>query len=54
MATKKTTSSWSDVKPNAGLGRAGLVGLVQEMYAANKDNKAFLHTRFYLDENPSI
>jgi hypothetical protein len=53
MATKKITPSWSDVKPKlADLDRAGLMGLVQELYAANKDNKAFLHTRFCLGDDP--
>ena len=50
MATKKTTKStpgWSDVKTQlADVDRAGLLGLVQDLYAASKDNKAFLHARF--------
>ena len=48
MATKKTTKgtketpSWSDVKAQlAGFDRAGLLGLVQDLYAASKDNKFF-------------
>ncbi|MBL8529943.1 MAG: hypothetical protein JNL68_19895 [Burkholderiales bacterium] len=28
--------------------RAGLIGLVQDLYAAGKDNQAFLHARFGL------
>jgi hypothetical protein len=49
MATKKGTPSWSDLKSKlADLDRAGLVGLVQDIYAANKDNQAFLHARFGL------
>ncbi|MGB9578479.1 MAG: hypothetical protein ACPL3S_04340, partial [Halothiobacillaceae bacterium] len=31
--------------------RAGLIGLVQDLYAANKDNQAFLHARFGLDDD---
>ena len=56
MATKKTTKAtpnWSDVKTKlAGLDQAGLLGLVQDLYAASKDNKAFLHTRFGLGDDP--
>ncbi len=56
MATKKltkTTPSWSDVKTRlADFDRAGLLGLVQDLYAASKDNKAFLHARFGLGDDP--
>ena len=46
---KKTTPTWTDVKGRlAGLDRVGLPGLVQDLYAASKDNQAFLHTRFGL------
>jgi hypothetical protein len=49
MATKKTTPSWSDVKTKlADFDRAGLIGLVQDLYAASKDNQAFLHARLAL------
>ena len=49
MATKKGTPSWSDVKSKlADLDRAGLIGLVQDLYAASKDNQVFLHARFGL------
>lgn len=49
MATKKSTSSWSDVKTKlADFDRAGLIALVQDLYAASKDNQAFLHARFSL------
>ena len=55
MATKKTpksTPSWSDVKTKlADFDRAGLMGLVQDLYAASKDNQAFLHARFGLGED---
>lgn len=44
MATKKNATSWSDVKTQlADFDRAGLIGLVQALYAASKDNLAFLH-----------
>ena len=56
MATKKPTKatpSWSDVKTKlADFDRAGLLGLVQDLYAARKDNKAFLHARFGLSDDP--
>ncbi|RJG27379.1 hypothetical protein [Massilia cavernae] len=50
MATKKkNTPSWSDVKTKlADFDRAGLIGLVQDLYAASKDNQVFLHARFAL------
>ena len=49
-ATKKTTPSWSDVKAKlADFDRAGLIALVQDLYAASKDNRTFLHARFALD-----
>lgn len=49
MSTKKNSASWSDVKAKlADLDRAGLIRLVQDLYAANKDNQAFLHARFTL------
>lgn len=52
MATKKSTPSWSDVKTKlADFDRAGLIGLVQNLYAASKDNQAFLHTRFALGDD---
>lgn len=56
MARKKptkTTPNWSDVKTKlSDFDRAGLLGLVQDLYAANKDNKAFLHARFGLGDDP--
>lgn len=49
MTTKKTTPSWSDAKAKlAAFDRAGLLGLVQDLYAASKDNQAFLHARLHL------
>lgn len=52
MATKKITPSGSDVKTKlADFDRAGLLGLVQHLYAASKDNKAFLHARFGLGDD---
>lgn len=40
---------WSDIKGKlADFDRQGLIGLVQNLYAASKDNQAFLHARFAL------
>ena len=55
MATKKSTPGWSDVKAQlADFDRAGLLGLVKDMYAACKDNQAFLHARFGLGDYPLL
>lgn len=52
MATKKSTPSWSDVKTRlADFDRPGLIGLVQDLYAASKDNQIFLHARFGLGDD---
>lgn len=56
MASKKPTKAtpnWSDVKTKlADFDRAGLLGLVQDLYAVSKDNKVFLHARFGLGDDP--
>lgn len=56
MATKNATKAnpnWSDVKTRlADFDRADLLRLVQDLYAASKDNKAFLHARFELGDDP--
>ncbi len=56
MTKKKTPRAnpgWTDIKTKlADFDRAGLLGLVQDLYAASKDNKAFLHTRFGLGDDP--
>jgi hypothetical protein len=52
MATKKRAPSWSDVKTKlADFDRVGLLGLVQDLYAASKDNQAFLSARFALGDD---
>ena len=52
MVTKKITPSWSDVKTQlADLDRSGLLGLLQDLFAANKDNQAFLHARLNLGDD---
>jgi hypothetical protein len=45
----KSAATWSDVKAKLGdFDRARLLGLVQDLYTASKDNQNFLHTRFGL------
>jgi len=45
----KSRPTWTDVKAKlASSDRAGLLGLVQDLYAANKENQTFLHARFDL------
>lgn len=52
MANKSTDPSWGDVKAKlADHDRSGLLSLVQDLYAANKDNQAFLHARFHLGDD---
>ena len=47
--SKSASPTWSDVKRALlDFDRAGLRGLVQDLYAANKDNQAFLHARLGL------
>lgn len=46
---KKSAPSWSDVKARlAEFDRAALLGLIQDLYAASRDNQSFLHARFGL------
>lgn len=49
---KKSKVTWSNVKSKLiDVDQAGLIGLIQDLYAANKDNQTFLHTRFGLGED---
>jgi hypothetical protein len=44
--------SWTKVKAKlAGFDRLGLLGLIQDLYAAHKDNRTFLHARFGLGQD---
>jgi hypothetical protein len=48
----QTQPTWTDVKAKlASLDRMGLIGLIQDLYTAQKDNQIFLHTRFGLGED---
>ncbi len=50
--TTQKKPTWSDLKRHlADLDQNALLGLVQDLYAASKDNQAFLHARFGLGEN---
>jgi len=54
MAKRRSKSqpTWKDVKAKiADFDRAALLCLVQDLYAAHKDNQTFLHTRFGLLED---
>ena len=48
----RSQPKWTDVKAKlASLDKIGLIGLVQDLYVAHKDNQTFLHTRFGLGED---
>ncbi len=53
MANKKTASpTWIDVKGALlSFDRAGLLGLVQDLYGASKENQTFLHARLGLGDD---
>ena len=49
----KSKPTWADVKSNLGsFDRAGLLGLLQDLYAADEVNRDFLHARFGLGQDP--
>ncbi len=48
----KTKTSWSDIKTVlADFDRAALLGLLQNLYASNKENQAFLHARLNVGDD---
>jgi hypothetical protein len=50
--TGRSKPSWSDVKAKlTDFDCPGLIGLVQDLYAASKDNQAFLHARLHLGDD---
>ena len=52
MRQPASKPSWTDVKAElANFDRLGLLGLIQDLYAAYKDNQTFLHARFGLGED---
>jgi len=49
----KSKPTWADVRSKlAGFDRAALLNVLQDLYAADDDNRAFLHARFGLGEDP--
>jgi hypothetical protein len=52
VRSKNISPSWSDVKTALlDFDRAGLRGLVRDLYTASKDNQAFLHARLRLGQD---
>jgi hypothetical protein len=48
----RTKPTWSDVKARLQeFDRTGLLTLIQDLYAASKDNQVFLHARYGLGED---
>ncbi len=53
VRNKNASPTWNDVKTALmDFDRAGLRGLVQDLYSASKDNQAFLHARLGLGHDP--
>jgi hypothetical protein len=53
VRSKNASPTWNDVKTALLVfDRAGLRGLVQDLYTASKDNQAFLHARLGLGHDP--
>jgi hypothetical protein len=53
VRSKNASPTWNDVKAALLVfDRAGLRGLVQDLYTASKDNQAFLHARLGLGHDP--
>jgi len=51
-SSPKSKPFWTEVKTRlAGLDRLALTGLIQNLYAASKDNQVFLHARFGLGDD---
>ena len=50
----KSQPKWTDVKAKlTSFDRPALLGLIQDLYAAHKDNQTFLHARFGFGRNAS-
>ena len=50
--TPKSQPTWTDVKERlADFDRTALLGLIQSLYSARKDNQTFLHSRFGFGED---
>jgi hypothetical protein len=49
---RRSHPTWTDVKAKlADFDRAGFLGLIQNLYVAHQDNRAFLHARFGLADD---
>jgi hypothetical protein len=49
----KTAASWRSTKSRLrDFDRTALLGLLQDLYAANKDNQVFLHARLKMGDDP--
>lgn len=49
----KSKPTWADVKTKlSSFDRAGLLAVLQDLYAADEGNRAFFHARFGLGEDP--
>ena len=49
----KSQPRWTDVQGKlTSFDRTALLGLIQDLYSAQKDNQTFLHARFGLGEDP--
>ena len=49
----RSQPAWTDIKARlAGFDRRELIGLIQDLYAAHKENRTFLHARFGVDSDP--
>jgi hypothetical protein len=49
VANEKGSPTWIDVKASLlAFDRAGLLGLIQDLYAVSRNNQAFLHARLGL------
>src|SRR5438552_15756148 len=52
ISNSKSEHTWTNVKTKlADFDRAALLGLIQSLYTAHKDNQMFLHARFGLSED---
>jgi hypothetical protein len=52
MTRRRSQPAWTEVKAKlAGVDRMGLISLIHDLYAADKDNQTFLHTRFGLGKD---
>jgi hypothetical protein len=52
MRAQKKTVTWTQVRAKVSqLDRALLIDLVRDLYAAHKENRTFLHSRFAMEDD---